>query len=299
MNKVGILFDSSCGFSKEKIEKDGNYFIPIIIEIAGQEYQSGIDLNNEILFEKFKTHKEPYKTSSVRMIDFEEQLNKALEENEKVIVLAISKGISSTTEHLAHFVKQNDKYKDRVIVFDSNYITPWTMFIYDDLMALKNYENVNVEMVIKMLDFYNNIQQGYVAPDNLERLRIGGRLNEVQYRLAKVLKIQPIIEVIGGGLNNGRTFKVRKFEKAIKKMVDEVAKDWKRIEEKDNGSGVKVLYLIHGNDQAKDLMFDYAKEIGLYIHGETTLSPAINCHLGEKAFGIGAVETKPWKYFIK
>ncbi len=298
--KIGILFDSSCGFTKNKIEEDGNFFVPIMVEIGGDEFKSGIDLTNEILFEKFKEHKENYKTSAVNIGDFVENLDKALEVYEKVVVITISHFISSTNRNLNHFVMTEPKYKDRVIVFESNFLTPWVQFFYEDLLKIQGDENSTVQSIINLLEYYSTRQKGYLAPDNLERLNISGRLSDMQYRLAKALKIHPILEVVNGDLASAKVFKVRKKERLVNKLVDLVIDNYNELKEQDgiNEEDIVILYVNNDNDEMTNQLKDEVVSRGYKINKETLLAPEINAHIGNGAFGIGAIVKKDWKEFI-
>ncbi len=296
--KVGILFDSSCGFTKVKIEEEGNFFVPIMVEIGGKEYKSGIDLNNEILFEKFKEFKDVYKTSAVNVGDFVENIDKALEVYEKVVVITISHFISSTNRNLNHFVMTEPKYKDNVVVYESNFLTPWIQFFYEDLLSIQADENGSLQAIINLLDYYSTRQKGYLAPDNLERLRIGGRLSDMQYRLAKALKIHPILEVINGDLGSAKVFKVRKKERIVNKLADLVIEEYNTLKENNENEDIQILYVNNDNGEMIQMLKEEVESKGYKIGKETLLSPEINAHVGDKAFGIGAIVKKDWKLFL-
>ncbi len=298
--KIGILFDSSCGFSKDKIENDGNFFVPIMVEIGGSEFKSGIDLTNEILFEKFKEFKDNYKTSAVNIGDFVENLDKALEKYEKVIVITISHFISSTNRNLNHFVMTEPKYKDRVVVFESNFLTPWVQFFYEDLLSIQKDENATMQSFVNLLEYYSTRQKGYLAPDNLERLNISGRLSDMQYRLAKALKIHPVLEVVNGDLASAKVFKVRKKERLIGKLADLVIDNYNELKEQNdiNEEDIKILYVNNDNDEMTNKLKEEVISRGYKISTETILAPEINAHIGNGAFGMGVVAKKDWKEFL-
>ncbi len=299
MKKIGLIFDSSCGYSKSKIEADGNNFVPIRIEILGEVYLSGIDIDNEKLNKKFIEVKEPFKTSAIILSELEDAIEKGLKEYEHLIYIPISRNISSTNDNAKHFVENNDKYKDKVTVIESHFLTPWIQIMYDDLMEMISDERATLENVLSFINFRNNDQKGYVAPDSLERLKIGGRLSEVQYKMSALLKIVPIIEVINGSLTDGRTFKVRKKERIIPKMLSLVKEDIERLKENDPQVKYKILYLMHNNHEMMKILEEEIQKTDLTISGEVVLSPEINAHVGARVFGIGAIIDKHWSEFIK
>ncbi len=299
MKKIGIIFDSSCGYSKTKVEADGNYFVPLRIEIKDEVYRSGIDIDNEKLSKKFEEVKEPFKTSAIIMTELEEVLEKGLKEYEHLIYIPLSRGISSTNDNAKHFVESDNKYKNKVTVIESYFITPWIQVMYDDLLEMIKDERATVENVLAFIDFRNKDQRGFVAPDALERLKIGGRISEVQYKMSSLLKIFPIIEVINGNLTEGKTFKVRKKERVIPKMLSLVQDDIEEMKKKDPNIKYKVLYLMHNNNDMMKILEEEIKKTDLTISGEVSLSPEVNSHVGPKVFGIGAIKDIHWTEFIK
>lgn len=298
--KIGIIFDSSCGFKKEKILEDKNFFMPIMVEIDGEEYKSGIDLDNKILFKKFGEVKKPFKTSAINLNDFVQVIEEGLKNHDELLVITISQHISSTNRNLKHFVNIEPKYKDKVTVYESNFLTPWIQFMYNELLEMQKYEKIEMKNMIDFLDFYNTKQKGYLAPSNLERLYIGGRLSEIQYKLAKALKIFPIIEIINGDLSNAKVIKVRKKEKIILKLTELLIKQIKELKENSvKEEDIRVLYINNESDiEVKALISNVEKEF-IKVDSEALLSPEINAHVGEGAYGIGAIQYKNWKNFIK
>lgn len=299
MKKIGMIFDSSCGYSKDKIEADGNYFVPLRIEIKDEVYRSGIDIDNDKLNKKFEEVKEPFKTSAIIMSELEEILEKGLKEYEHLIYIPLSRGLSSTNDNAKHFVETSEKYKDKVTVIESYFITPWIQIMYDDLLKMIKDERATVANVLAFINFRNKDQHAFVAPDNLERLKIGGRISEVQYKMSALLKIFPIIEVINGNLTDGKTFKVRKKERVIPKMLSLVQEDIEKMKKIEPNMKYKVLYLMHNNDDMRKILENEIKKTDLTINGEVILSPEINSHVGPKVFGIGVIKDVHWKQFIK
>ena len=47
--KIGIVFDSSCGYTKKEILDKGAFFAPLIISINNQDFEDGINITSEEL----------------------------------------------------------------------------------------------------------------------------------------------------------------------------------------------------------------------------------------------------------
>ena len=262
-----------------------------------KDNKSGVDLDNSLLFKKFEEFKTPFKTSAVNLGDFIKEADEALENHDTIIVITISKFLSSTYRNLSHFVNNNEVYTGRVIVYDSTLLTPWIQFIYDDLLEMVEYENITLEKIFSFIDYYRDGQKGYIVPDNLERLKIGGRISEFQYKLATTLKIFPILEIINGDLAGAKVIKVRKKSKIPSKLADLVIESYKELENEDPNN-IKILYVNNDNDLPANEMIKIIKSKGYEIHSETVLAPEINAHVGSKAIGAGAIRIKNWREFV-
>jgi fatty acid-binding protein DegV len=92
--KIAIVVDSSCGYTKKEAEKMGVHFLSIIVHLGGKEYLDGDTiLENDLVNLMNPTSK--VSTSAIPPIVFEETFRKALKKADKVLCITLSKKISS------------------------------------------------------------------------------------------------------------------------------------------------------------------------------------------------------------
>ncbi len=87
MKKFGLVVDSTVGLTKKEVEEKGGFFVPLLISINGEEFKTGIDIDNKKLFELMVKGKKNIniKTSTPITKDIFDALEKSLNEYEKVV----------------------------------------------------------------------------------------------------------------------------------------------------------------------------------------------------------------------
>lgn len=280
-NKVGIVVDSSCGLTKKEAEENGLYFVPIIIDYEGNEYESGVNIDNEFLWKNL-TKESNAKTAAVKPLTLREKITKAAEENEKVYVFTLSHHLSSINDSAKLIAKD---FKN-VIVLDSEMVTPWSnIIIYDVIRALKNQDEFKVK---KILTSQDGNMFGYILPKTMDSLYAGGRVTKAQYLIGSIAKINPIIPVINGSLSNHPAQKARGAEKARKKVVKIILDKRKVFEKK---GIITSIFVAKTNDvESYNKMVEELRRSGYEGKiNETKISPSITVHVGEGAVAIGLV----------
>ncbi len=90
--------------------------------IDGKEYKDGIDLTQDDLVNMMNSNTE-IATAAATLGDIEKAYKDALEEADHVVYLPLTKGLSSSYNN-AVMVANEDEFKGKVSVVDSEYITP-------------------------------------------------------------------------------------------------------------------------------------------------------------------------------
>ncbi len=222
MGKVGIIVDSSCGLTKNEAEKKGLYYAPIIINFNGKDMKSGVDINPEFLYHNMNL-KTQIKTSAVPMGTMLDLVKEAAAENTSVIVITISKHVSSGNDNAKVIAKDFEN----VTVYDSNFITPWIEHILDTIVDLA--KEGKREEILELLERQERVMWGILAPNSLEYLHAGGRISKTQYIMGNLLKIIPLIPLINGSLNDTGVLKARTEIRAAKKMANELDIQYKKL----------------------------------------------------------------------
>lgn len=276
--KLAIVIDSSCGLTKDQASARGWYYLPLMITIDGKEYADGIDITPDTFLKIFKSNSEA-KTSFTPAGYTVELLNQLSAENDFVVIYPISKHLSSQYQHLEHLI-QSYEYKNVFVIQSTNV----AQLIVKDLVefeaaVLSN--ELTVKQAIEKIEMQNlSYPPILLFPETMDALVKGGRLSPSAAKMAKLLKIVPVIALQNGKLE--KYDKGRIFSKAVVKYSVGLYQKW-IAKEKD----VTILFLDVKNQNA-DHLFKQIKEEANYpkniIH--LTIPPVIAIHTGHGAVAI-------------
>lgn len=215
MNKWGIVFDSSCGYSKQEITEMGAEFVPFKIYYDSKEFDDGVDIRTEDIAEKTR-HLIVAKTSAPSPSIIEDAFNSGLKKSEKLIVIPLSKNLSGM-QNAMRLVASQEEYRDKVYVLDSKLFGNWIMNFVPKLIKWQK-DGVSFEEVVKNLEDYNESTYAAVMIDDLEFLGAGGRISQSQARLGRLAGIKPVLVIKDGKIDELESYKVRTFKKGVDKI---------------------------------------------------------------------------------
>ena len=119
---VKVVTDSSCDIPFEIARRLSISIVPLYIQIGGETYRDGIDLNADKLYHELAHGREIPKTSVPSPGDFLEVYDDLATETDQIISIHLSPGYSGTY-NVAMLAKDYVKDKCRVEVVDSNSVS--------------------------------------------------------------------------------------------------------------------------------------------------------------------------------
>ncbi|QEH61627.1 DegV family protein [Spiroplasma chinense] len=270
--KTAIIIDSSCTFRNWKDEKDV-HLVPLTIVT---EDQKNIDDNLEFTPDDFYSLNEEQvlKTSQSIVGSMLGKWDELLKEYDNVICILISKGLSGQYNTYKMFSNE-DEYKERVFVVDTNGVSIVNDRQVAFALELIKQGKTPKEIVGFLEEKYSDFK-GYIIPKSLKQLVRGGRITKAAAGLAKILKINPILNYNGVIDKEG---KARTFKKAVEEALDKIAKE---------NSGEFVVDVAHSRtDQENlDLVNQLMAEKGLKLGKIDELPNVIVCHTGTDTFAF-------------
>lgn len=287
MKKIGLIFDSACGLSKEQALKLDVGFIPLNISINDTEYKAGINITRDELYSSMENKDTLVKTSSPTGESIQEALDMMLEKYEKVLYIGISNKWSGTQNAVKTIIENFEQYKDRVIVYDSWYSSPWIGLYIEELKELvEEYESI--DKIITTLNVAIKYAIAYLSPGSIWWFYKGGRITKMQYILGSVAKINPVLKYIDGAIDQHGAEKARGVSKAMIKMTDGIRNDIQKLNlSKDI---YKIIALKTNNNELLEQL-KQTIEVELAIPREELvidqLSPEQIAHMGPNSFGLG------------
>lgn len=271
-----IVTDSCCDVPYQLLAEKDVAFIPMIVNINGQEYFD--DLGKSFDYEQFLQSlrdKQQPTTSQINVGRYIEFFTPYCEKGEAILYLCFTSGMSGSYNSALQAVDilKEDYPEANIQVVDTLAASMGEGFIVLEAGKRKQ-AGASMEEVITWVNEHKMNLQSWVTVDDLSHLYRGGRLSRSQAAMGGLLNIKPIIHVDAKGtLQN--VGKVRGRNKALQKVVDETVD---HLVSKEN----QTVYVAYSGDlEAAEKVMGLLKEkIDVQDSGIFPLGPTIASHTG-------------------
>lgn len=282
-NKVGLILDSSSNVTKKYCDENGIGFIPLIMNINGEEYKSGIDITLDELKDKMKNDKKiNLKTSTPIISDIKKEFENILSTNEKAIYIPLSKNFSGTYSAAIKIANEKD-FKNKIFVINSIWSSPWTEMYIDKIINIIG-NNEKIDEKINSIEIMQKNFVGFLSPDDIYWFYKGGRITKKQYIIGNSLKIYPILKIENGKISED-VIKGISSKTSLNKIVYEVKKELEKIDNKK----IEIYIIKDTNLERKKLLKEIILEkLGYKVGEEKELNLSLEqtAHMGPNAFGV-------------
>ena len=286
MTKVAIMADSNSGFTPREAAEAGIELLAMPVLVNGREYSENIDLTREDFFALLKENA-TVSTSQPAPGTLLDRWGKLLEDNDEVVYIPMSSGLSNSCQSATLFA--ND-FGGRVHVVDNHRIsvTQKQSVYRAKKLADEGKTGAEIKKILEDEAFDAHI---YIALDDLNALKKGGRLTPAVAAIGTLLQLKPVLKIEGYKLDvAAKTRGMKLARKTMIKLIQEnMETDMKALVE----SGRAQLYMAY-SDVPQDVLDSWTEEIkaafpdfDLYID---PLTLSICCHTGAGAIGIGISE---------
>lgn len=290
MSKIAVMTDSNCGIMPEEGAKLGITVIPMPVIVDGEIYYEGDDISSEEFYRKLGAgaHISTSQPSAGNMM---EVWRKLLKENDQVVYIPMSSGLSSTCESAVMLAKE-EEFEGRVYVADNHRIsvTQAQSVLDAKVLADQGYEGRQIQEILEREAMDATI---YIAVDTLEYLKKGGRVTAAAAAVGTVLHIKPVLTIQGGKLD--AFAKVRGTKSAFKTMCraldEELNTRFKNLRR--DGmlkAGIANTWMEEQKlEEFKNAMREHFPDLELY---HLPLPLSIATHVGPGSLGIGLVRCR-------
>ena len=281
---IKIIVDSTADFTLEEAKELGIKVVPLKTTVNNIEYKDRVDLQPEEFYELLKDVQEFPKTSQPSPAEFAHNYSEGVANNDQLIVLTISSGISGTAQS-ANLAKTIVGYDD-IYVVDSRYATHGLKILAYKAIELVN-KGLDFETICNELEEYKSRITIVAIVDTLDYLIMGGRVSKLAGTVGSLLKLKPILTMCDG--------------KGVIESLDK-----KRGTIKATERAIEIINETGGMDINEPVMIGYTGEPTLLEKFENTLKdafhfenaqkgivgPVIGSHLGPGAKIISYVKKK-------
>ncbi|MEA5075346.1 MAG: DegV family protein [Coriobacteriia bacterium] len=276
--KIAILVDSGSDVPREYREKYHMYVAPLTIIYKDREYQDGVDIDPQAVYDRFA---EEIPSTSLPSPAVVTGLFKQIKADgyDKVIVVAISSGLSGTFNMLTNFGPSPEG-------LEAHYVDTKNIGIGSGFAAIRAGELIEQglpfdEVCRGVEDAVRNTTL-FFCVSTLEYLVKGGRIGLVAGMVGQLLNVKPVIACNEDGIYY-TVGKARGREKSLRLALE------KAVEFAEGATEYNIA-VVQGaaEDEGTALMAAMKKRLPDFRYAiEEQLTPALVVHTGPGLIGIG------------
>lgn len=214
---IRLITDSTCDIPWGEKTEDFLTILPMRTFFGDEEFSPA---DGDTFFDKLKESKVLPHTSQVTPYAFAEEFRKSLAAGEEIIVLPVSSGLSGTYNSAVAAAKECGE--EKISVVDSKHATFGHRLLVDYAAELIKAGKTRSE-IVKALEESREKLRFYAAVEDLTYLRKGGRINALEFTVANLLLIKPVVSMENGVLKP-RAKKIG-MRKAATEIVNMMSKD--------------------------------------------------------------------------
>ncbi|MCD8373158.1 MAG: DegV family protein [Clostridia bacterium] len=282
--KIAIVADSNSGITQAEAKELGVTVIPTPSIINGETFLEDINLTQEQFYEKLKDDSVTVSSSQPSSYDMADTWRNLLKENDNVIFIPISSGLSETV-HSAQHVAEDPEFAGKVFVIDNKRVSFTQKSAVLDALALAKQGKTGKEIADWLME--TSMQSSiYITVDTLKYLKKGGRLTPAVAAIGTLLKIKPVLQIQGDKLD--QFAKPRKMHDAKKIMLDAIKKDLDTRFNDLYKAGKMTIFIAHTENLAEAEIFKAEAEeyLGLPVEYINPLSLSVSVHIGPGSLAI-------------
>ncbi|SHE60483.1 EDD domain protein, DegV family [Seinonella peptonophila] len=279
---VRILTDSTADIPQEIVNELGIWVVPLKVQIDGNRYLDGVDINTQEFYQKIEQIDHIATTSQPSPNDFMQSFEAMIEQGTKEILSIHVSSVLSGTYQSATLAAQmvQEKYKDiKIKTLDSQSVTfAMGQMVINAARAAK--EGKSTDECVQIANQTKKNLRVYAYVDTLEYLQKGGRIGKASKLIGSLLNIKPIIS-----LNEEGTVipidRVRGRKKAARRIFSLLSDEFPPKSRVQIGilSGIRRE---EGEEWLRILKEQYQVE----DHVITNFGPTVSSHLGPYATGV-------------
>ena len=284
MSKVAIVSDSNSGITQIQAKEMGITVLPMPFMIDGETYYEDITLTQEQFYRKLKDNSD-ISTSQPTPDSIMKMWDELLKEYDQIVHIPMSSGLSGSCS-TAMMLAGEDEYEGKVFVVDNRRIsvTQYQSVKDAQMLAAMGMDGAQIK---KRLEETAADSVIFVTVDTLKYLKKGGRITPAAAALGTLLRIKPVLIILGEKLDSFA--KARTMKQAKTMMMNAIQKE---LDERLHDSGCKDCHLAIAHTDNEEAALEFQKEVkerfpdaDVYM---APLSLSIACHIGPGSLAVTA-----------
>lgn len=281
---VIIATDSAADFELQELKEMNITCLPMSVSFGEQVYLENISITKDEFFEKIETDPNFPRTSQPSPAMFEELFEKARDNNDEIVYIPLSSGISGDYQ-TAVGVKNTMDY-DKIYIVDSLTCTGGQRLLVEEAVRMRD-AGADGKTIAEEMERLTKKTVIYTVMDTLKYLYKNGRLSNTSYYIANLGHIKPIMHC-SFDLSGGKAIIVAKTFGMVRAM--RYVTDRLKAEPPDPRHPIYVMYS-YDRDNALNLA-DKIRQAGFVIEDRQIIpvGAVVGAHVGRNACAISYIK---------
>ena len=286
--KIAVVTDSNSGITQAQAKEMGVAVLPMPFMIDGETYYEDITLTREQFYQRLKDNadiatSQPTPDSILKMWD------KLLKEYDQIIHIPMSSGLSGSCS-TAMMLAGEDEYEGKVFVVDNRRIsvTQYQSVKDAQMLAAMGMDGTQIK---KRLEETAADSVIFITVDTLKYLKKGGRITPAAAALGTLLKIKPVLIILGEKLDSFA--KARTMKQAKTMMMNAIQKE---LDGRLHDSECRNCHLAIAHTDNEEAALEFKKEVEeRFPNADVYMAPlslSIACHIGPGSLAVTATRKR-------
>lgn len=282
MKKYIITTESGSDLSKEIIDRYNIQVVPMHVTMENQTYDDG-SFDVQRVFDYYEETGNLPKTSGSTPQDYSEAFKQIFDKYPDAYIIHIGySAVTTVSFNAANIAAQDFK---NVYLVDSKHVSIGAAAVVKaTAQFIEDNPDTSPEEIIAFVEDIRERTHMFFLPRTLLYLKAGGRVSNLAFYGANLLKIHPTIILENGYLVSGKKYR-GPFDSCLKKMVNNFFESYNI-----NPATVMVVGAPGVEDNQKEMINNLLRENGIQTSGWMNAGSVISSHGGPGAIGITGIE---------
>jgi DegV family protein with EDD domain len=276
---VRIVTDSTADLPVEFAHALGISVVPLSVIFGDEVYREGIEISQDLFYDKLINGKVLPTTSAPSIGDFLEVYESQLKEANEIVSIHISSKLSATYSNACQAAQILRDRGARIEVIDSRVVS-LGLSLATTAAARVAREGGGIDQIKEVVDSTIRRIRIYILLDTLEYVRRGGRIGRARAFLGGILRVKPLLELRDGEVHPYERLRTKAH--ALDRLF-QIATSYPKVQE------VAIGYSTNPQD-AHDFVQRLAAVMPHVNIWVARFGPVIGTHGGPGVLGLGLLE---------
>lgn len=281
MGKYILLAETGADITADLIRQYGIETVPMHV-VFGSETRDDGSFPADDVFSYYKKNGVLPTTSGCNVGDFEKVLDQIHEAHPDKHILHLAYSAVTTCSYQSAVIASEER--DYVTSIDTKHVSSGQcLVVVLTARYLEEHPDAQLSEVVSYVEKIRDIVKMGFFPGDLDYLRAGGRVSNVAYLGAKILSLNPLIEIQDGKLMASKKYRGNMERVALKFLPEFVAKE---------NLSREVIFLTRSiglSESTQRKLEEKSRELGFKEIRWITTGSVVSTHSGPGAFGVSGV----------